>query len=65
MTTATLKAKILVELEQLPEEALANIWAYIEAHHRSVEKVEESAFLQVYQRSEQTRAEVYRRLADS
>jgi hypothetical protein len=68
MTTATattLKEQILAELDQLSVEALAETLAYVQSQRNAVVHTQDSAFLQAYQRSKQTRAEVYRRLADS
>ncbi|HSM83505.1 MAG TPA: DUF2281 domain-containing protein [Nodosilinea sp.] len=63
--TATLKAQILAELDQLSAEALAETLAYVKAQRGSTDETQDSPFLQAYQRSKQKRAEVYRRLADS
>ncbi|WP_430712418.1 DUF2281 domain-containing protein [Nodosilinea sp. AN01ver1] len=64
-TTATLKDKILEELDDLSAETLTEILAYVKSRKPSVETAKDSAIWQAYQRSKQKRAEVYRRLADS
>ncbi|MGB3308123.1 MAG: DUF2281 domain-containing protein [Nodosilinea sp.] len=64
-TTATLKNKILEEIDDLPAETLAEILAYVKSHKPSAKTAEDSAVWQAYQRSKQERAEVYRRLANS
>jgi predicted transposase YdaD len=63
--TTTLKEKILEELNQMPEEALEEILAYVQSLKFSTESPQESAIWQSYQKSKQERAEVYRRLANS
>jgi hypothetical protein len=64
-TAATLKAQILVELDHLSVEALTETLAYVQSQRNNAAQTQDSAFLQAYQRSQQNRAEVYRRLADS
>jgi predicted transposase YdaD len=65
MAITPLKAQILAELDQLPEDALAEILAFIQTQKPAAIGQSESPFMQGYQRSKQKRREVYRRLADS
>ncbi len=65
IANATLKEQILAELDHLPEAALVETLAYVQAQRGSPAATQDSVFLQAYEQSKQTRAEVYRRLADS
>ncbi|NMF82728.1 DUF2281 domain-containing protein [Nodosilinea sp. P-1105] len=62
MTTATLKAKILAELEQLPEEALAQTLAYVQRLNAAPQIASSEEAMQAYLASEQEYNEVYTRL---
>ena len=65
MTTATLKEKILAELDHLSLEALAETLAYVQALNASPQMTFPEEAIQAYLASEQEYEEVYRRLASS
>lgn len=64
MATPTLREQILAELDQVPDEALAEILTYIQVRNAAVAS-ENSVIWQAYLKSEKEREEVYRRLANS
>lgn len=65
MTTATLKAQILAELDHLSLEALVETLAYVQALNASPQIASPEEAMQAYLASEQEYDEVYTRLANS
>jgi hypothetical protein len=63
--TATLKAQILAELDQLSLEALVETLAYVQALNASPQMASPEEAMQAYLASEQEYEEVYTRLANS
>lgn len=61
----TLKKQLLQELEQIPDDALAQILVYVRSLKSSLKSTEDSQVWQAYLASEREREEVYRRLANS
>ncbi|MBD2233817.1 DUF2281 domain-containing protein [Phormidium tenue] len=63
-TAATLRNQILEEINDLPVETLAEIFAYVQSLRTGPNMTSQDEVWQAYLESEQEREEVYRRLAD-